>query len=63
MHGPARGSDQEIKNNLVGRVGSGRVGSGEDVFEKSRVGLDQVGRFSNATHRVGSPVTLTRSDP
>ena len=41
---------------LTARGSGGRVGSGQEVFETSRVGMDRVRKFSkNLTGRVRSP--------
>ena len=49
-YGPAHGSGQAVLNKLTGRVRSGR-----EVFEISRVGWGRVKRFSNLTGRAGPP--------
>ena len=46
------------------KIFAGRVGSGYEVFETSRIGSGRVRSVSDLTDRVGSGrITLTRSDP
>ena len=48
--------------NVTGRVGSGRVGSGQAVFKILRVGSGPVKRISNLAGRVRSGQVGSRGD-